>query len=245
MVSVSPAIYDTARQRQPLELSLVSDSRLLRDGIVQLLAEHLRVRVVGSYDGSTAPTASLPNPPGHVVLLDGRMRPELGTAWVRYWRMLDPPAQVIALELDEESDTILAYVEAGAGGFTMRGTAVADVIQAIEWAREGVAHVSPRLTADLFARLAGRTASHQPPPFGPALPPLTQRELEVLHYVNLDYSNQQIAELLTIEVRTVKHHVHNILQKLQLRHRWDAARLAVEQGWLEPAGASRTPSRIG
>jgi DNA-binding NarL/FixJ family response regulator len=77
------------------------------------------------------------------------------------------------------------------------------------------------------------------------LPPLTQRELEVLRYVNLDYSNQQIAELLTIEIRTVKHHVHNILQKLQLRHRWDAARLAVEQGWLEPAGVSRTPSRIG
>ncbi|SRR5258706_582485 len=61
---------------------------------------------------------------------------------------------------------------------------------------------------------------------------LTARELEVLRYLADDYSNQQIADLLVIEVRTVKHHVHNILAKLNVGHRWDAARLALEQGWL-------------
>ena len=62
--------------------------------------------------------------------------------------------------------------------------------------------------------------------------PLTPRELEVLQYINQNLSNQEIAAILVIEVRTVKHHVHNILEKLGLKNRRDAARLADQRGWL-------------
>ena len=61
---------------------------------------------------------------------------------------------------------------------------------------------------------------------------LTNTYLEVLHYVAKDYSNQEIATALAIELTTVKNHVHNILEKLRLRHRWDAAQYATEHGWL-------------
>jgi DNA-binding NarL/FixJ family response regulator len=61
---------------------------------------------------------------------------------------------------------------------------------------------------------------------------LTNRELDVLRCINQDLTNQQIAEALVIEVRTVKHHVHSILYKLKLSHRWEAGRVAAERGWL-------------
>jgi two-component system nitrate/nitrite response regulator NarL len=217
----------------PVAVSVVSNSVLQREALVSLLASHIEIRLIGSYDGSSQPVEHLSNPPGHVVLLDTGVGPEAGLAWTRGWRSLTQPPHVIALELADDSDTILAYIGAGAGGYTLKGASANQVAQAIVWVRQGIAQCSPRVAADLFHRYAA-VESTRGQPHTRLTPPLTLRELEVLRHVNADRSNQEIAALLVVEVRTVKHHVHNILQKLKLRHRWDAARLATQQGWLEP-----------
>jgi two-component system nitrate/nitrite response regulator NarL len=214
----------------PLSLSIVSNSRLLREGLSVLLATYLDFRVAGSYAASAISVPLYPVATGQVALLDGVMGRERAVVWTRRWRSLSPPAQVVVLELANDAEVILACVEAGANGYTLRGASAADVATTIQAILQGRAHCSPEITACLFARLAdlGAASGSLPQPASS----LTARELEVLRYVAMDYSNQEIAATLVIEMCTVKHHVHSILDKLKLRHRDEAARLAAEQGWL-------------
>ena len=213
-----------------IPVSIVSNSLLLRDGLVALLAPHIDLSLVGSYSPDL-PSMALPNPVGHVVLLDGGIGRAGAIGWTRYWRHLTPPAHVLVLELANDTDVILACIEAGAGGYTLQGASAADVASAIHAVRQDLAQCPPEVTAKLFARLAALGGPKLQPPS--LRPHLTAREREVLHYLAQDYSNQEIATVLNIEVRTVKHHVHNILEKLQINRRRDAARVAMEHGWLE------------
>lgn len=233
IADVEPGTSPQAKRvSDSVDLSVVSNSRLLGEGLEMLLAKYLSPRLLGIYAGDPGPRPGMPNPPGHVVLLDGSMEREKAVSWVRYWRRADPAAQVVAMELTDSADVILACIEAGATGYTLRGASARDLARAIEAARRGIANCAPELTAKLFARLAELRAKTYDLPLTQT--PLTRRELAVLRYVAADYSNQEIATTLVIEVRTVKHHVHNILEKLGVRRRRDAARLAVDQGWIRP-----------
>ncbi|MCC6180013.1 MAG: response regulator transcription factor [Chloroflexi bacterium] len=218
-------------------VSLFSPSRLLRDGLVSLLSPMLTLDVVGSHDGLLTHDSSCANPLGHVVPFDAHLGHEAVTRWVQYWQEQGVPAHILIVEL-ADADALLDYIEAGVRGYLPRGASTTDLVEAIDAVRRGVAHCSPGLMADVFPRLAANGQAGPSVRSTASSTVLTARELEVLHYINADWTNQQIAATLAIEVRTVKHHVHNILQKLNLRHRWDAARLAVEQGWL---GANQPP----
>jgi two-component system nitrate/nitrite response regulator NarL len=176
-----------------------------------------------------------------VVLLDGGIGVEAALRWTRYWRGLEPPAAVLVLELLDDAALILDCIEAGACGYTVRGASAGEVTEAILRVQRGAAACSPEVAARLFARLAALSAARTPTV--PAGIPLTARELEVLRCIAADCSNQEIAERLVLQLSTVKHHVHNILEKLSLRHRWDAVRLASEQGWLDEEPTVRRSAR--
>ncbi len=211
-------------------LSIVSNSQLLRDGLVLLLGSHLDLHLVGSYTGLVSKTAVLPNPSGHVVLLDGSMGCAPAVAWTRRWCALTPAAPVLVLELENDVDVILACIEAGAKGYTLQGASAQEVAEVIILLRQGRTLCGADVVAEVFRRLVAYAEAQARPATPPS--PLSDRELQVLAYIAEDYSNQRIAQALVIEVRTVKHHVHNILEKLQLHHREDAARFARGQGWL-------------
>src|SRR5207244_2405963 len=115
-------------------------------------------------------------PPGHVVLLDGGVGRESAVIWTRYWRGLLSPAYVLVLELTNDAEVILPCIEAGASGYTIQGASVAEVAKTIKEVKEGIAHCSPRITAEIFARLAAlKAASTQILRLDI---PLTPRELE-------------------------------------------------------------------
>ena len=213
-----------------IAISIISDNALLREGLAAVLQPYLNLTIVGSYPAETCCDPQLPNPTGHVMLLDSGIGYVEAQAVTRHWRNLHPPAFVIVLELVNQVDTIIACIEAGAGGYTLQGASPADVVEAIYRVCHHMAYCAPEVTAELFARLAAAksTATRIPE----IASPLTPRELEVLQCISDGYSNRQIAERLVIEVRTVKHHVHNILEKLSVKHRWDAARTAHEHGWI-------------
>jgi two-component system, NarL family, nitrate/nitrite response regulator NarL len=214
---------------ETIAISIVSRSLLLRDGLVSLLSKHLSLTLVGTYTGELNVTADLPNPPGHVVLLDSGIGRDLAMAQTRQWRSMSPPARVLVLELNDDVQAILDCIEAGAGGYTLQGASPADVATAIMQIRRGEAICTPQVTAQLFARLEGRKdTAFQPPAYAI---PLTPRELEVLNCLAKGMSNKEIAAKLVIELYTVKHHVHHILEKLSVTHRWDAVRYARAQGW--------------
>jgi DNA-binding NarL/FixJ family response regulator len=214
-----------------IALSVISNSRLFREGIVSLLEEHLHLRIVGSYAGVPEYSDTLPNPDGHVVLLDSGIGQQAAIAWTRRWRSLTPPAFIVVLELANEPQTILDCIEAGASAYTVRDTSPAEVARAIWLVRQGKVQCSAEIVGQVFSRLAelGETRNQQ----YLEDTPLTSRELEVLRCLAKGYTNKEIAAELVIELCTVKHHVHNILSKLAQKHRWAAVDHARQLGWLD------------
>jgi DNA-binding NarL/FixJ family response regulator len=224
---------DAARMHpahEAIALTVISHSRLLREGFVSLIAPYLSVRLVGSYTGNTAPNDQMSNPHVHVVLIDSGIGKETVILWTRWWRAHPVPARVLVMEVEDNKDVILAYIEIGANGYTLKEAPPAEVAQAIWYVSQGLAQCSPEVTAYLFARLAALSAMPSLP--APAPMPLTTREMDVLRCLAQGMSNKEIAAALVIEIYTVKHHVHNILEKLKTRHRYEAVRLAAEQGWV-------------
>lgn len=225
-----------------LHLSVVSNSPLLCEGLLNILTSHLRFAVAGCYSADTPPSNVLPNPTKHVVLLDSGIGTENATQRTREWRAMLPTPLVIILEMTGASDVILACIEAGANGYTLRGASGAEVAQTILDVQRGLAQCSPQITAQLFARLAARRNDAETRSMA-STAILTNRELDVLHLIVKEYTNKQIAESLVIEVRTVKHHIHNILRKLNIRYRWEAAQYAANMGALDYATLKEPPYR--
>lgn len=227
----------TRSAEEAIALSIVSHSRLLREGLVFLLAPHLLVRLVGSYTGSTPPDDRMPNPHFHVVLIDSGIGQDSAMLWIRWWRTHPSPAHVLVMEVEDDKDVILAYIEMGTSGYTLKEAPPAEVAQAVCRASQGLAQCSPEMTAHLFARLAALCTT--PPLSAPPPMPLTTREMDVLRCIAQGMSNKEIAAALVIEIYTVKHHVHNILEKMNLRHRYDAVRYAAAQGWVTESARYR------
>ena len=227
--SAGTARLQSAGEATPI--SIVSHSRLLREGLATLLAPYLSVRLVGSYAGNTPLDEWMPNPQGHVVLIDTGIGHDRAGLWTRWWRSQPAPAPVLLLEVEDDKEVILAYIELGASGYTLKEAPPAEVAQALVRASHGLAHCSEAMTAYLFARLAAVSTQLVLP--RAALNPLTTREMDVLRCIAQGMSNKEVASELVIEIHTVKHHVHNILEKMSLHHRFEAVRFAAEQGWVE------------
>jgi two-component system nitrate/nitrite response regulator NarL len=197
---------------------LVTDVRLYREGIEAVLADREGVEVVASASAC-----------GEALELAGRLRPEIALVdvampdaveGVRAIRRAAPGVKILALTVPETEGEVLTCIEAGVSGYVTRESSVDDLVAAIQSAGRDEMLCSPRIAATLVRRVAalaadaGRTQSE-------AL--LTSRELEIVGLIDEGLSNKEIASRLLIEVPTVKNHVHNILEKLHVRRRADAA----------------------
>jgi DNA-binding NarL/FixJ family response regulator len=222
---------------QPIPISVVSNSHLMREGIVGMLTSYIPLMQVGGYglDAWADVSSTLP---GHIVLIDGNCERRMLLDCIRHLRAASVK-RILVCELDYDIDLILACIEAGAGGYMLKSASAQELAAALNAMRNNQALCHPEVAAKVFARLSDLGSTRQ---MTAPLPHLTGREWEVLGYLGQEYSNQQIATALRIEVRTVKHHVHNILEKLALTNRRDAARFAAEQGLLKPGLGRTTPS---
>jgi DNA-binding NarL/FixJ family response regulator len=210
-----------------LGLNIVSHSQLFCEGVAALLAHYLPHATCSAYADTELP-CGLPLRTTQLVLVDGGGGLERTLRVIRAWRAAHPETPILTLELPDDASAMVACIEAGARGYTLRGAGSAEVVEALLLLLRGQVACSLEVTAQVFARLAERNAAG----VAAQAVELTEREREVLAYLAADYSNQAIAERLTIEVRTVKHHVHNLLAKLKARHRWQAVSVARDQGLL-------------
>ena len=229
-----PALANTSSAKQAALLehyvSIISNSHLLREALMLLLKANEFGHLFTYYAGDAEAMPRVISSKNHLVLLDSSIGQTLTMTRIQEWRSLDPAPLIVVLELKHDTDLILDCIEAGAHAYALQSASSTDITQVIEQVSQGTFQCSPEITARLFDRLTQSKKISQPQ----AKSPLTHRELEVLHYVAREFSNHEIATQLVIEVRTVKHHVHNILQKLKVRNRRDAAQLALKNCWLDP-----------
>lgn len=220
-----------------IPLSIISNSSLIREGLVGLLSDLLPIEFIGFYSNTCLASLDKPhNPQNHVAIVDGMMTADNRMECIQFWSAEELQTRVIVFELENDLETIVACIEAGASGYTLKGAPVTELAQAIQLTHRGLAQCQPRVTAELFARLQKRVqqgateTAHEVP--------LTPRELEVLEHIARHRSNREIASELVITVHTVKHHVHSILTKLDMEHRHAAAHHARQQGWID------SPNRV-
>jgi DNA-binding NarL/FixJ family response regulator len=138
--------------------------------------------------------------------------------------------RVIALGCPEDDGQIIACAEAGACGFLTPDASLADLVAAIDGAGDGELLCTPKMAGALLRRVTALAAGRAP---GAPASNLTMRELQVVRLIDEGMSNKQIATQLEIELSTVKHHVHNILAKLEVARRSEAVAHLRQRGLLQ------------
>ncbi|MGH6897090.1 MAG: LuxR C-terminal-related transcriptional regulator [Geminicoccaceae bacterium] len=203
-----------------LEVLVVSDVALYRDGIVIALERDPRFRLVGTAGSRAGALAARRRAPPQVALVDLGMAEALPT--VRDLAAGVPPLSVVVLAVPEAEQQVIACAEAGAAAYVTRSASLDDLKGAIAGALAGEVRCSARIAGAMFRRLAGLAHARPKTALGPTL---SRRELEILACLEQSFSNKEIARALGIEVSTVKNHVHQVLAKLQVRRRNQAAAL--------------------
>jgi DNA-binding NarL/FixJ family response regulator len=202
---------------------IASDTRLYREGLALSLARDDRVVVIGVADTVASALACIADKNPDVVLLDFAMPDALALPAATAAAQI--PVKIVAFSVADTEDEICQCAEAGIAGYVPRNGSKEDLIAAIENAVRGEVLCSPRVAASLFRRLAAhvQTTKQRPPDAA-----LTSREQDIVALIDRGLSNKEIARQLKISLPTVKNHVHNILEKLQVRRRAAAAALLRE-----------------
>jgi DNA-binding NarL/FixJ family response regulator len=201
-----------------IRVAIVADTRLYREGLAQVLSRDSCITVVATAARQDEALTSLSDLHVDVILADMAM-PESRAALRAIVERL-PQARVVALGVVEENDDVLGCAEAGVAGYVPREASLGDLKRVIESVARGETICSPRVAAGLLRRVAALAAER-----GAGLRPsgLTGREHEIVCLIERGLSNKEIARHLGIEVATVKNHVHNLLEKLQVHRRGEAA----------------------
>jgi DNA-binding NarL/FixJ family response regulator len=214
-----------ATRTREIRLVLVDDHALLRSGLRQLLEQH-GIDVVGEASDGPSAVQLVRDVAPDVVLMDVSMPGISGIEATMRIRAVAPTAQVIMLTVSPDERDVEESICAGACGYLLKDAPVEQILTAIEAAAAGESLLSPRIAADILDRVrtdAGRSALPDE-----ARAELTEREREVLRLIAEGKENSQIAEELFISLQTVKNHVSNILGKLEVENRVQAAVQAVQ-----------------
>lgn len=207
-----------ARRRGVITVVVYARVRLYREGIAGIFEREHDIDVLYTSSDLGDVVTKLATLRPDVLVIDTSFR-ESRTA-IRTIVSARPGVAVVAVAVPDSEEGVIAFAEAGAAGYVTRDASAADLIGAVTHAARGEILCPPRLVATLFRRLALLTTQRMPEP---PIDRLTTREREVVLLIGEGLSNRQIADRLRIEVPTVKHHVHNILEKLEVSRRSDAA----------------------
>jgi two-component system NarL family response regulator len=216
----------------PIRVLVVDDHALFRRGLQMVLEQEPDIEVVGeASDGSEAVVKSADMLPD-VVLMDVRMPKRGGIDACTAIHETVPSAKIIMLTISDEEADLYDAIKAGAMGYLLKEISIEEVASAIRAVHGGQSLISPSMASKLlteFASMIKKTDDRQQVP----TPRLTDREMEVLKLVAKGLNNRDIAKQLFISENTVKNHIRNILEKLQLHSRMEAVVYAVREKLLE------------
>lgn len=220
----------------PIRILLVDDQLLFRKGLRALLEDEEGMEVVGeAVDGLQAVDRARAAEPD-VVLMDIHMPVCDGVEATRRIKSECPETKVVVLTVSDEDEDLFEAIKAGAEGYLLKDLRPEELFELIRGVLKGETPVSPAVASKLLSefRRRPRHDAADTPANG-----LTARELEVLQLVTEGLSNAQIASRLYVVEGTVKNHIHNILEKLHLESRVQAATYAMREGLISPPERSR------
>ncbi|MFQ5881374.1 MAG: LuxR C-terminal-related transcriptional regulator [Candidatus Methylomirabilales bacterium] len=210
---------------------IIHRNRLFREGLAFVLAQQQTMTVLGSVAEAGEVLGELERLHPDVIILDLCLPGRDGLGEARQIRGASPEVKILMVGLTELESDVLACIEAGAAGYLPQEASLEDLLNNIQAVAAGEALCSPKVASFLFSRIA-EAARERERLRALGLAHLTRREREVIALIEEGLSNKEIAVRLQIEIQTVKNHVHNILDKLQLDGRREAARYARERGLL-------------
>lgn len=220
--------------RDKIRVLVADDHAIVRHGIYALLETEPDIQVVGeAQDGRQAITEAQRLQPD-VVLMDLVMPVVDGVEAIRRIRACQPQVRVLVLTSFGGENQVFPAIKAGALGYILKDSTPSELVQAIRQVDRGESALHPAIARMLVQELA------QPSQRASAADPLTKRELEVLQLVAVGQCDREIADRLGISEATVRTHVSNILAKLNLGSRTQAALYALREGLVSLDGAERT-----
>jgi DNA-binding NarL/FixJ family response regulator len=234
-VPSGPTAPQPGRGTDPIRVLIADDHALVRRSLETVLQGEQGLELVGqASDGQEAVQIAGEVVPD-VVLMDIRMPKITGIEAARQMKEVAPSAKIVMLTISDEEEDLFEAIRAGASGYLLKDIPLDELADSVRAVYGGQSLINPSMAGKLlteFATLARRDSEDEPAKHAPA-PKLTDREMEVLRLVARGLNNRDIAKELFISENTVKNHVRNILEKLQIHSRMEAVMIAVREKLIE------------
>lgn len=206
----------------PIRILIVDDHTMVRDGLNTMLSRQQDFSVVGEATNGREAAEMARDLDPEVILMDLRMPEMSGVEAMRVIGAENPEIKTIVLTTFDTDEYIFDAIEAGAKGYLLKDTSREELFSAVRAVRRGESQIEPGVAAKLLSRF--QELSRQGPDT------LSEREVEVLQLIARGSANKQIAQQLLISESTVKTHVANIFQKLNVNQRTEAVTQALQRG---------------
>lgn len=206
----------------PINIAIVDDHVMVREGLIQLLELDKDIKVVGQAGDGTQCLELLKNTNIDVMLLDINMPTMNGLEVLKIMRERKDNTKVIVLTIHNEVEYLVKAVDIGINGYMLKDSDSDELKKAIYSVNEGEIYIQPKLSPMLNSRLINRNEDEK------KIECLTRREFEVLKLLAEGMFNKEIASKLSISERTVKNHVSNIFKKITVADRTQAAVFAIK-----------------
>ncbi|PTM58235.1 response regulator [Desmospora activa] len=208
----------------PIQVLLVDDHAVLRDGLSNIISLEQDMEVVGQANSGAQALEMLEELDPQVILMDINMPGMSGVEAIRRIRANNQKVAVLVLTMFDRDEYLYESIRAGATGYLLKDAPSSDVIEAIRSAAKGESILHPVMARKLLDNISGEKKTDR----GSGDDTLTPRELDVLQLMVKGLSNKEIAEQLFISDKTVKIHVSNILKKLRVKSRSQAIIYAIQ-----------------
>jgi NarL family two-component system response regulator LiaR len=210
---------------ETIRIFLADDHAVVRKGLETLIDTHADLEVIGTAADGVEAVERVAQLKPDVILLDIQMPRKTGVEAIAEIKAADADARILVLTSYSEDETVFAAIKAGALGYLLKDSSPRELIEAIRNVHQGRSSLHPDIALKVIKEL-----NKPPANLPPTEEPLTEREVDVLRLVARGLSNQEIADQLVVSERTVRTHISNILGKLHLANRTQAALYALRQG---------------
>lgn len=209
-----------------IQILLIEDNRLLRDGIASMLKKQSDMHVVATVGNGENILLMMGKLNPNIVLLDLGLRNQNSLQVVKLIKKHFPETKVIVMDLIPLQADVFEFVQAGVSGFILKDANVAEFYKTIRSVYRGAQVLPPHLTGSLFSQIVKHAINGSKPSAIVESARMTKRERQVIELIADGFTNKEIAQKLHLSTYTVKSHVHNILEKLALHTRVQIAKHA-------------------